>query len=194
MPPDAPPAASIPTPTPAEVAKRDDWFTRTPDPWNEIVLLQYGGDRTCATSVERAIVHAGPQQWPAFEQRLVETLARPELTDAGRQFVCRMLGLIGGPACVPAVLRLLEDDRTADTARTALDGIGDPAVDAGYREALGRLHGRERAGLIGSMALRHDEGAREALAAIANDGNETPEVRAVAQRAGQQLREGNRTP
>lgn len=171
----------------AEKKRRDTWFTATPDPWVEIVHLDYDGDRTFASTVNRMVVSAEPDQRPVMEARLLETLARPELTMAGRLFICRMLGLIGSAACVAAVAPMLRDEATADFARMALDRIDDPAVDAAYREALGRLKGAAKGGLIGSIVRRGDAGAIEELTAIAMDASEAMEVRAVAERAVEQL-------
>lgn len=177
------------SPAPAQAAaavdtqERDNWFTATPDPWVEIVSLRHDGDRTYASTVNRMITSAEPAQHATMEGKLVEALAQPNLTDAGRQFVCRMLGLIGTPACVPAVAPLLEQDRMADDARLALDGIRDPAVDQAYRAALARLTGRAKSGLIGSIALRGDREALAPLTAIALDPAEPTEVRTIAERA-----------
>lgn len=168
---------------PADPEQRDAWFAATPDPWREIARLSFGGDRTFASTVERMIVSAEPAQRPAMEKKLIAALGAPELTGAGRLFICRMLGLVGSAACVPAVAPLLHDERTADVARMALDPIWDPAVDEAYRSALGSLHGSARAGLIGSVGLRGDAKAVESLTAIATNAGEGPVVRKAAERA-----------
>jgi hypothetical protein len=180
-------AAVPPTPSidPAEVAARENWFINTPDPWSQIALLEFGGDRTLASDVEQIIRHAEPNQHADLEARMLAVFARPELTEAGRIFVCRMLGLIGSKACVPAVARLLDDNHTADVARLALDHIADPSVDEAYRNALRKLSGRAKAGLIGSLALRGASPSElsASLQHVAIDASETPEVRHAAERA-----------
>ena len=145
--------------------------------------MQFGGDRTFATTVHRMIVHAERDQWPVMETRLLQALSNPEITTAGRQFVCRMLGLIGTEACVPAVAQLLTDEQTADTARLTFDVLPLSSVDEHYRSALSKLKGATKAGLIGSIARRGDVRPVEALTAIAVDANETPAVRILAERA-----------
>jgi len=170
-----------------ELKARDEWFTATPDPWSEIALLQYGGDRTFASTVNRMVINAEPAQRPAMEAKLLNVLGRPELTDAGRAFVCRMLGLIGTEVCVPAVVPLLAQDSTADDARLALDSIADPKIDEAYRAALGKLHGAARIGVIGSIAMRGDAQAEEILTAMAISPTESIEVRAAAERAVKRL-------
>jgi len=171
------------SPDPGELAARESWFIDTPDPWAQIALLEFGGDRTFATDVEQVIRHAQPTQHAALEQRLLRVLARPELTDAGRLFVCRMLGQIGSSACVPAVSRLLNENRTADIARLALDNVADPSVDEAYRSALSKLSGRAKAGLIGSLARRGAPDLAATLQHMAIDASESPDVRRAAQRA-----------
>ncbi len=167
--------------------QRNVWFTSTPDPWEEIVRMSHGGDRSHGTVVERRVTSAESAQHAELEQKLIAVLERPELTGAGRLFVCRMLGLIGSEACVPVVARLLESDRTADHARLALDGIADPTVDAAYRGALDKLHGAAKAGLIGSIAMRGDGEARGVLSEIAKDERESSIVRTAAKRAMERL-------
>jgi hypothetical protein len=176
-----PASAALQAPTDPDA--RNAWFAATPDPWREIVRLAFGGDRTFASTVERMVVSAEPAQRPAMETKLIAALQDPALTGAGRLFVCRMLGLIGSAACVPAVAPLLHDDRTADVARMALDPIDEASVDEAYLSALADLHGSARAGLIGSIGLRGNTRAVEALTAIATNAGESPRVRAAAERA-----------
>ncbi|HWA86089.1 MAG TPA: hypothetical protein VG710_07710 [Opitutus sp.] len=174
-------------PSAEEVQQHDAWFTVTPDPWREVALLEFGGDRTFASTINRMVVNAEPAQRPALEAKLLQVLARPELTDAARQFVCRMLGLIGSKACVPAVAALLADDRTADDARLALDFVADPSVDEAYRAALGKIRGSALIGLIGSIAERRDAAADEPLTKLAIDETQSRDVREAAERAVKRL-------
>lgn len=176
-----------PVPTADEMQRHNEWFTTTVDPWREIALLEFGGDRTAATTVERMVTNAEPAQRLALETKLLEVLARSELTDASRLFVCRMLGLIGSKASVAAVASLLLDDRTADVARLALDSIPGDEVNATYRAALGKLSGAPLAGLIGSVAARGDGGARDVLTKIAIDPTQSRVVREAAERAVENL-------
>lgn len=186
----------MPTPPPAnsaaqsdaapvrdEAKARDDWFSNTPDPWQEIVTLEFGGDRTHATAVSGMVLNAEPEQRPVLEKQLLAALGKRELTEAGRLFVCRMLGLIGSAACVPAVAALLHEERTADVARIALDPMPDAAVDEAYRGALGKLTGAALIGLIGSVAKRGEAAASVELRKIAGSESQSREVREAAARA-----------
>jgi hypothetical protein len=173
-------------------SRREAWFTTTPDPWREITKLSYGSDRTYGTTVHRMIVNAEPDQHAAMETKLLEALAQPELTDAGRAFVCRMLGLVGSRSCVVPVARLLEDDRTADLARSALDFIPDNSVDEAYRAALPRLTGAAKLGLLGSMAMRGSPLAVEDMTGLALDETQPEELRSKAERVVEKISSGAR--
>jgi hypothetical protein len=170
-----------------ELTSRTEWMTTTPDPWVEIALLDYAGDRQFASTVNDMVVKAEFTQHAVLEKRLLGALATPGVTDAGRLFICRMLGLIGSATCVPELIPLLNDSATADVARLALDFIDDSAVTSAYRAALALLEGTSKAGLIGSIAMRGDTGALDALVAISVNGAESPEVRGAAERAMRKL-------
>lgn len=167
----------------ADVKDRETWFTASPDPWVQIALLEFGGDRTFATTVHRMIVHGERDQQPAMEAKLIQALAHPNLTPAGRQFICRMLGLIGSSACISAVAPLLHNDATIDSARMALDFIPDASINNLYLQALSTASARAKGGLIGSIAARGDAQSIDALTAIAVDTSQSREIRAQAERA-----------
>lgn len=156
---------------------------QTPDPWKLCAALEYGGDRTFASAVEQLVVQTAPKDWPKTEQQLLATLALPECTAAGRAFLCRMLALVGSAKCVPALAALVRDPKTADAARTALEIVPGPEAGAALRDALASLPGHAKAGLIGSLAARHDAAARPALTALKDQANEPPIVRGTAARA-----------
>lgn len=166
---------------------RTEWFATTTDPWEAIGRLEFGGDRTHASTIERIVLDAEPEQRPVIEGRLIAVLGRKELTPAGRRFVCRMLGWIGSVACLPAVEPMLSDPLSSDDARLALDGIAGAAVTAAYCGALDRVSGPVRLGLIGSLARRRDAGAVAVLRALAADPTQETEAREAADAAAQQI-------
>ena len=170
-----------------ELKSRTEWMTLTPDPWVEIALLEYAGDRMFASSINDMVVKSEPAQHVVLEKQLLGALATPGVTDAGRLFICRMLGLVGSTVSVPALIPLLNDSKTADVARLALDFIDDSAVTSAYRSALAWLEGAPKSGLIGSIAMRGDTGALDALVAITSNAAESPEVRIAAERAVKKL-------
>ncbi len=156
---------------------------QTPDPWKLCATLEYGSDRTFATTVEKLVTQTAPRDWPKIEEQLIGTLALPECTEAGRAFLCRMLALVGSAKSVPALTTLIRNPKTADAARTALEIIPGPEAGAALRDALASLPGNAKAGLIGSLAARRDAAARPALTSLKNQTAESAIVRGTAARA-----------
>lgn len=164
-------------------SKRDEWFKAAPDPWRELSTLEFGADRSFASGLQTLIQDADAEQWPGLERRLIDVLHRSDCTDAARDFVCRMLRLIGSLGCVNALVPLLEDNEQSNRARYALQGIPGEPVNAAFRAALPRLSGDPKAGLIGSIAVRGDQKAIPALEAIRQNSRESDSVRQAAQQA-----------
>ncbi|HKB91390.1 MAG TPA: hypothetical protein VKC60_12800 [Opitutaceae bacterium] len=167
--------------------KRDDWFEATPDPWEEIATIDYGADRTFASTVRSMVINAEPAQRSAMESKLLAALTKPNCTDYARSFICKMLALIGSTQCVPVLAPLLKDPKTTDIARYALEQIADPAVDAAFLAALGSLQGAPKAGLIGSIGLRSDTAAVSALTEIQRNPAEPAPVHDAAMHALERL-------
>ncbi|MSU49106.1 MAG: hypothetical protein EXS37_08495 [Opitutus sp.] len=155
----------------------------TPDPWEACVALEYGGDRSFAWSVREELISTPPEGHAVAEDRLLKALALPSCTDAGRQFLCQMIVLVGSAKSVPALATLLRNPSSTEAARYALAPIPGPEAFAALRDALGALTGESKAGLIGSIALRGDTAARPALAAIKDNSAEPAIVREAATRA-----------
>ena len=155
----------------------------TSEPWKLCAELEYGGDRTFASTVEQLVVQTAPRDWPKVEEQLLATLALPGCTQAGRAFLCKMLALVGSARSVPALAALVREPKTADAARTALEVIPGPEAGAALRDALASLSGNAKAGLIGSIAARRDGAARAALSALKDNAAEPAVVRGTAARA-----------
>lgn len=155
----------------------------TPDPWAMCGRLEYGGDRSCAWSINQEVVHTPPSGHAKLEQQLLAALEAPDCTAAGRAFLCEMLALVGSAKAVPALAALLRDPKTAEPARYAIEAIPGVDADAALRGALGSLSGDAKAGLIGSIAARGDRAARPALVPLKDDRAEPGVVREAAARA-----------
>jgi HEAT repeat protein len=102
---------------------------------------------------------AVPQDEPKLIAVLKSDAGQKEKADA-----CRELGHVGTKAAVPALAALLADDKLSHMARYGLETIADPSVDAVFRDALGKLKGRPLVGVIGSIGVRRDAAAVEAVA------------------------------
>jgi HEAT repeat protein len=101
---------------------------------------------------------------------------------------CRELGVVGDRHAVPVLLNLLADPELSHMARYAMETMPDPSVDAGLRQALNNLSGRQLIGVIHSLGVRRDTRAVRPLAQRLTDSD--PEVAQFAARALGQI--GNR--
>jgi HEAT repeat protein len=80
-----------------------------------------------------------------------------------REYICRQLRLIGSAAAVPALAALLPDPHVSHAARIALEALPAPAPARALREALPRLEGPVRLGVVDSLGRLRD---RDAVAAL----------------------------
>ena len=76
---------------------------------------------------------------------------------------CRELGMIGTKDSIAPLVKLLGDEKLSHMARYGLEPNPDPAVDEAFRNALGKLKGRNLVGVIGSIGVRRDAKAVKAL-------------------------------
>ncbi|MCX7047393.1 MAG: HEAT repeat domain-containing protein [Candidatus Sumerlaeota bacterium] len=102
------------------------------------------------------------------EAKLIAVLksdaAQKEKADA-----CRELSHVGTKDAVPALVALLGDEKMSHMARYGLETIPDASVDEALRAALGKLKGRLLVGVIGSIGVRKDAKAVDALAKFIKD-------------------------
>ena len=82
---------------------------------------------------------------------------------------CQQLGVVGGPASIPALAALLDQEHLADYARSGLEGIKDPAAEAALLKALPKLEGLYLAGVVNSLGVRRDPAAVPDLQKLALD-------------------------
>jgi HEAT repeat protein len=104
----------------------------------------------------------------AQEAELLELL-RSDATRQDKSAACRQLARIATVESVPTLAELLGDEELSHMARYALEGIRDPSVDAALRDALGKVQGRPLLGVIGSIGVRRDAEAVDALAGLFKD-------------------------
>ena len=99
-----------------------------------------------------------------------------------KAYACQQLAVVGKPDAVPALVIMLDDNKLADYARSALEMIAAPDAGDALRQALAKLDGRRLAGALDSLGVRHEltavpelcrlvsgspaEAAGEALAAL----------------------------
>jgi HEAT repeat protein/sugar phosphate isomerase/epimerase len=93
-------------------------------------------------------------------------------SDAGekeKDDACRQLAVVGSQAAVPALARLLADERFNHLARYALETIPGPSADVALRAELTSLRGRSLVGVVGSLGVRRDKKAVKPLAELLAD-------------------------
>lgn len=103
-----------------------------------------------------------------LEARLAAVLKTGVSRDA-KDFVCRKLMVIGTAASVPALAALLADKDNSHMARYALERIPAAEAAAALRDALPKLAGALKVGVIGSLGVRRDAASIPALAALLSD-------------------------
>ncbi len=131
-------------------------FKETADPWKVIGALEYGEDRTMASTVERLVLDADPSQYPGFEEKLLKIATDPGCTEAGYGFVCRILSLIASPKSVAALKGRLadENEQIAFLTRLVVEQVPGPEADAALSAAAGAAKGRVAEGLAGAVKVR----------------------------------------
>jgi HEAT repeat protein len=96
---------------------------------------------------------------------------------------CRKLARVATKDAVPALAALLGDEKLSHMARYALESIRDPSVDEALRDALGKVQGSPRLGVIGSLGARRDAKSVEPLGAIVK-GSDAAAAQAAARALG----------
>jgi HEAT repeat protein len=114
----------------------------------------------------------------ADEATLLAVL-RSDATLQEKSAACRELARVATKEAVPTLATLLGDEKLSHMARYALEAIPDPSVDEALREALGKVQGGPRLGVIGSLGVRRDAKAVPALAELLRQ----PDTAAAAARA-----------
>jgi HEAT repeat protein len=114
----------------------------------------------------------------AQEAKLLAVL-RSEATLQEKSAACRQLTRVATKEAVPTLAALLGDEKLSHMARYALEAIPDPSVDDALRDALGKVQGGPRLGVIGSLGVRRDAKAVPALAELLKQ----PETASAAARA-----------
>lgn len=99
---------------------------------------------------------------------------------AGKQWVCRKLSIIGTPACVPALAKMLTDDKYADMARYALERIPGRESGMALARALGQTKGKTQIGIINTIGERGYAGSARGLTPLLSSSDADTVVAAAA--------------
>ena len=134
--------------------------------------FDWGSDLAALNPIEDAVIaaHDKPETGQDVEKRLIAAL-QGELSFDAQEYVCRKLAVIGTAAAVPALALLLVKKEISHMARFALERI--PAAEAAQalRDALPKVTGLVKVGVISSLGGRRDAGAVTALGGLLKDGD-----------------------
>lgn len=86
---------------------------------------------------------------------------------------CQQLRIHGTAASVPALAKLLTEERLSQAARYALEGMAVPEAGDALRDALGSTSGMLKAGIIDSLGWRQDAAAVPALVPLLSNADGT---------------------
>jgi HEAT repeat protein len=131
--------------------------------WQELLSYDFGGCAAALTNIEQQALLAKPDQRPALEAKLLGVLGAGEATFPAKQYACRMLMIVSSDQSVPALAKLLTDEKLSHAARLALEALPGKAAGAALRDALGKTSGKLQIGIIGSLGAREDGKAVAAL-------------------------------
>ncbi len=142
--------------------------------------FDWGSDLSALNPIEDAAIaaHQSPETGKDLESRLIAALGGNLSLDA-QEYVCRKLAMVGTAASVPSLAPLLIKKEISHMARFALERI--PAVEAGQalREALPKVTGLVKVGVISSLGGRREAAAVTELSGLLKD-TDTAVARAAA--------------
>ena len=130
----------------------------------------WGADRNALNPIDEAVV--ATQGDAAARLEMENRLAAVLKTDVSRDakdFVCRKLMMMGTAASVPTLAELLPQEENSHMARYALERINAPEAAGAMRDALSKLNGKLKIGVIGSLGVRQDAASVGPLAALLAD-------------------------
>jgi len=148
---------------------------------DKVKAYDWGQSRAALTELSEIInkAHGNKEELAKIEKALLGVLDS-DAKQAGKQYVCRELSIIGTEQSVPTLAKMLADEETSDMARYALERIPGSAVDEALRGALRGSKGNARIGIINSLGQRRDKGAVRNLTRILGRPDEAAAMAAAA--------------
>jgi len=127
----------------------------------------WGVDMKVLAPIDEAIV--ATQKDAAGRKDLETKLAAVLKSGASRDakdYVCRKLQIVGTNASVPTLAELLPNKDLSHMARLSLEANPSAEAGAALRDALGKVTGAQKIGVVSSLGARKDTAAISALAAL----------------------------
>ena len=132
--------------------------------------FDWGSDLAALAPIEDAATasHGKPEARQDLENRLIAAL-KGTLTRDAQDYICRKLAHVGTAAAVPTLAGLLLNKGNSHMARFALEQIPAPEAAAALRDALPKVSGDLKVGVISSIGARRDRSAVAALSGLLAD-------------------------
>jgi len=109
--------------------------------------------------------------WKMEAPQLVALVKDPSSTLFQKAIACKKLAFVGGKEAVRPMAALLSHPQLSCYARFGLEPNPDPSVDDALREALPKLQGRLKIGVITSIGVRKDAKALDQLTRLIDEGD-----------------------
>jgi hypothetical protein len=129
-----------------------------------------GGPAGAARAVIPAEFDALPI-WKMEPAQLVAMVKDPSSTVFQKAIACKKLAFVGGKEAVRPMAALLSHPQLSCYARFGLEPNPDPSVDEALRDALPKLQGRLKIGVITSIGVRKDAKALDLLTRLIDEGD-----------------------
>jgi HEAT repeat protein len=136
--------------------------------------FDWGSDYEAIVAIDDAVIatHGDAAARKDLETRLAAVL-KTNASRTAKDFTCRMLSEIGTADSVPALAGLLSDKDLSHMSRYALQRIDGAESVKAIRDALPKVSGSLKAGMIQSLGARRDGASVDALYALAGDADKT---------------------
>jgi HEAT repeat protein len=136
--------------------------------------FDWGSDLAALNPIEDTVVaaHGNPDAAKELEKRLIAAL-QGELSRDAKEYVCRKLAVIGTANAVPQLTDLLVNSDSSHMARFALERIPAPEAAKALRDALSKVSGNVKIGVISSLGGRRDSAAVAPLGSLLKDAEPT---------------------
>jgi HEAT repeat protein len=138
--------------------------------FESLKTFDWGSDLAALNPIEDAAIaaHEKPEVGKDLESRLVAALQR-ELSLDAQEYVCRKLAMVGTAAAIPRLTALLIKKEISHMARFALERIPAPEASQALLDALPKVSGPVKVGVISSLGARRDSAAVAALGGLLKD-------------------------
>ena len=146
--------------------------------------LEYGDDISLIEAIvdeEIAKANGDTAATAVIEKGMLGILNAKDSTQNAKDYACRKLKLVGSSNSIETLSKMLLDEKTSHMARYALQAMPTDAASKALLDALPKANGATKAGIIGSLGVRQENGAVASLAALlADDDAEVAQAAALA--------------